>query len=397
MTHSLLSCICDRFCDFSRVRQKVLKAVGSKMSMSPSEIEKIVDNFMSEVTKLRAAVNGALGGAAGNDAGDAYLDEEADDGPRPPGDDVMDSPGEEPPPTAEESEFFDKYDLLIADESNAYNTSLAHSLLQSAHVRLRSPRITAELAYTHETGLGTPRDLAKAAEFYAEAAEMGNPASQGALGIMHAAGLGGRDLSEPLAILHYHFAAKGGDAKARMALGFRYLYGLGVPKSCATGLTYYQAVAQTVVDERNEDLVSPINDKVRLVDEDAASGKPPAQEDHDVVNYYKYSAQRGDPAAQVAMGQFTLYGARGVAQDPAAAADYFRQAAEAGDTNAMAHLAMQYTHGDGVDQDDKEAYKYYSDCAAKENPACYNGLGYLFMHGKGVEKNTDKVSLFFFF
>ena len=39
----------------------------------------------------------------------------------------------------------------------------------------------------------------------------------------------------PAALLHYTFAAQGGDPVAMLSLGYRHLQGIDVPKSCQTG------------------------------------------------------------------------------------------------------------------------------------------------------------------
>ena len=59
------------------------------------------------------------------------------------------------------------------------------------------------------------------------------------------------ELGEPLwpeALAHYFFAASGNDSFARMALGYRHMQGLGVPRSCQTAVLYYQPVAEQVVE-----------------------------------------------------------------------------------------------------------------------------------------------------
>ena len=59
------------------------------------------------------------------------------------------------------------------------------------------------------------------------------------------------ELGEPLwpeALTHYFFAASGNDSFARMALGYRHMQGLGVPRSCQTAVLYYQPVAEQVVE-----------------------------------------------------------------------------------------------------------------------------------------------------
>lgn len=57
--------------------------------------------------------------------------------------------------------------------------------------------------------------------------------------------LGPRDWQK--ALLQLYFAAAGNDSLAQMALGYRYAHGFGVPKSCASAVLYYQAVAEKVV------------------------------------------------------------------------------------------------------------------------------------------------------
>jgi SEL1 protein len=57
---------------------------------------------------------------------------------------------------------------------------------------------------------------------------------------------------EASALLHYYFGAANGDAFSRAALGYRHTFGLGVPKSCWTAVSYYQPVAEAVVQEAVE-------------------------------------------------------------------------------------------------------------------------------------------------
>ena len=58
----------------------------------------------------------------------------------------------------------------------------------------------------------------------------------------------------PEALVHYFFAASGNDSFSRMALGYRHMQGLGVPRSCPTAVLYYQPVAEQVVElARNPD------------------------------------------------------------------------------------------------------------------------------------------------
>lgn len=51
----------------------------------------------------------------------------------------------------------------------------------------------------------------------------------------------------PGAILHYTYGAQGNDTVSEMALGFRHMFGFGVPKNCPTAVSYYNAVAEKVI------------------------------------------------------------------------------------------------------------------------------------------------------
>ena len=50
------------------------------------------------------------------------------------------------------------------------------------------------------------------------------------------------------AILNYYFAASGNDWVAQMALGYRHMHGLRVPRSCQTAVLYYNPLAEQVVE-----------------------------------------------------------------------------------------------------------------------------------------------------
>jgi SEL1 protein len=50
------------------------------------------------------------------------------------------------------------------------------------------------------------------------------------------------------ALLNYYFAAGGNDTYAQMVLGYRHMYGLGVPRSCQAAVLYYNPVAEQVIE-----------------------------------------------------------------------------------------------------------------------------------------------------
>lgn len=49
------------------------------------------------------------------------------------------------------------------------------------------------------------------------------------------------------AFVNLYFAATMNDSMAQMALGYRFMHGLGVQQNCSTALLYYKEVADVVV------------------------------------------------------------------------------------------------------------------------------------------------------
>lgn len=75
---------------------------------------------------------------------------------------------------------------------------------------------------------------------------------------------------------------------------------------------------------------------------------------------------------------------------------YFTQAAEAGNTNAMAFLGKMYSEGSTyVSQNNDTALKYFKQAADKGNPVGQSGLGLMYLYGRGVEKDYQKAFKYF--
>ncbi len=93
-------------------------------------------------------------------------------------------------------------------------------------------------------------------------------------------------------------------------------------------------------------------------------------------------ARTGDANAQYTLGRKYAKG-RGVEQDYAKAARWFRRAARKGDVMAQRILAQMYFEGKGVDQDYVTAGKWYLKAAEKGLVGAEFGLGEMFEQGLG--------------
>ncbi len=99
-------------------------------------------------------------------------------------------------------------------------------------------------------------------------------------------------------------------------------------------------------------------------------------------------AEGGDGYAQFALG-FIYDTAEGIPRDDAAAAKWYRKAADQGVAGAQYNLGAMYADGHGVPQDYVEAYKWLSVAAAR-SPAAGNRESAIKMRDVVAAKMTRK-------
>lgn len=214
-------------------------------------------------------------------------------------------------------------------------------------------------------GDGVPANPAIAHRLLLELASVGNPEAQGAMGFYLAQGVHPvapnpkgqlfilREPDVPAALVYYHFAAKAGDPIAQMTLAYRHLHGLGVPKSCQTAALYYAPVAEKVLDMAKLPESLPSSRSFRLSHKTIHSvrGRPSAEQE---FLHYQWFADYGHADAARAVAHLLSHGET---RDFEGAVRYLRQAADAGDPDAMAHLGHAYANGLAVPKDNATAWK----------------------------------------
>ena len=72
-----------------------------------------------------------------------------------------------------------------------------------------------------------------------------------------------------------------------------------------------------------------------------------------------------------------------------------RQAAEAGDAHAMAHLGHMYASGVGVEASNATALEWFRQAAEKNQASALYGLGYMHLSGWGVPQDARKAFKYF--
>jgi SEL1 protein len=178
-----------------------------------------------------------------------------------------------------------------------------------------------------------------------------------------------------------------------MALGYRHYYGLGVPQSCWTAATYYQPVAEQLLDEALQAGGLPQIERLRL-NLHASQGLR-TDRHREVLQWYQYSADQGNVAAQAMVGQVLNAGTHGISRDHSAAAHYLHRAGGAGDAEAMANLGSMYAAGMGVEQDYAQALSWLQKAVERHDKLGLYCLGYMYLSGKGVGQKFDRAFKYF--
>ncbi|XP_004363784.2 Sel1l protein [Capsaspora owczarzaki ATCC 30864] len=243
-------------------------------------------------------------------------------------------------------------------------------------------------------------NVPKAVEMYKALAEQGDAEGHFGLGFLHSIGVGGITASQAVALVHYTFAALGGNPQAQMALGFRYMFGVGVEASCETAVEFYKQVAERVAHESSIVRNYQMKERHRL----SATENEKSFMSSDFVQYYQYNAERGDVTAQGILGQI-YYQGHGVPQSFELARRYFEMAAANGDITSKAHLGQMHFLGQGVPQNNVTALKYFREASAKvwksdgnDGYGCHEpttGMGVMSLYGYVLAKDTSMALQYF--
>jgi len=268
------------------------------------------------------------------------------------------------------------------------------AILKKSENKTERAREILELAERFEFG---HFDQTRALWHYNASARLGNTDALFTMGTLHStAGLGA--LRDPvIALANYHVAAVNRHKGAQRALGYRYLYGIGVPKNCTLAVTYYELVANTVMRERERSLVPPTSpdiDKIYDASSYTSTSHTDRQTNH-LVEYYTSLSESGNPEARLRMGYLHLQGANSASQDFDRAFEYFTEASESAKKSATkvnARLALAHIHFQGLgsrESNATRAYELWNEILKLDNNGdAHNGLGVLYL--LGATKQTPK-------
>jgi TPR repeat protein len=88
------------------------------------------------------------------------------------------------------------------------------------------------------------------------------------------------------------------------------------------------------------------------------AGRGVPQDQAEAARWYRFAARRGEPIAQHNLGYLYAHG-RGVERDLVEAARWFRASAEQGYVQAQAKMGLAYMLGEGVEEDPVQASMWF--------------------------------------
>jgi len=142
--------------------------------------------------------------------------------------------------------------------------------------------------------------------------------------------------------------ANGGNAKAAVVLGVKYLDGDGIARNDADAAQWLERAAKSGEPVAQYRLGTLYQRGVGVV-----------QDETQALHWYEAAANQGNRKAMHNLGVFYAEG-RGTTQDYDKAASWFERAANMGYVDSQFDLAVLYERGAGVSQSLSDAYKWYS-------------------------------------
>jgi len=108
------------------------------------------------------------------------------------------------------------------------------------------------------------------------------------------------------------------------------------------------------------------------------------------IPWFRKSAEKGHPAAQLILGTIYDKGAD-IPQDRSEAAKWYRKSGEQGNVVAQYNLALMYTNGEGVEKDRKEAVFWLKKAAGQGHKNAIKLLGVMGEELPSGSKTVEKA------
>ncbi|OAQ25699.1 HCP-like protein [Linnemannia elongata AG-77] len=150
-----------------------------------------------------------------------------------------------------------------------------------------------------------------------------------------------------------------------------------------------KTLVQIIVDAINGDTM----DQVALGDM-YRTGQGVQQDYQTAMDWYRKAADQGDSVGLRKVGVLHEHG-QGVTQSYTTALEWYLRAAECGHPAAQLNIGILYRHGYGVPQDYDEAMAWFVKAADQGYAAAQNNIGLLYRHGQGVPQDYSQALAWF--
>lgn len=213
----------------------------------------------------------------------------------------------------------------------------------------------------------------------------------------------------------YYEAAGEDNSGAQLALGFLYYNGQGVEQDVEKAQELFDAVIEQgdmggylgnafiaydkgdyTVALENCNKVLEGTEQVFLAEAMGSigalyfHGQGIEQDYAQALEWYRKAADLGETDSMINIGSMYLYG-QGVEQDYTQALEWYEKAADLGKENAMGWLGYLYYNGLGVEQDYTQALEWFKKGADLGEPSAMNNLAGMYYYGQGVEQDYTQA------
>ena len=213
----------------------------------------------------------------------------------------------------------------------------------------------------------------------------------------------------------YYEAAGEDNSGAQLALGFLYYNGQGVEQDVEKAQELFDAVIKQgdmggylgnaviaydkgdyTVALENYNKVLEGSEQVFLAEAMGSigalyfHGQGIEQDYAQALEWYRKAADLGETDSMINIGGMYLYG-QGVEQDYTQALEWYEKAADLGKENAMGWLGYLYYNGLGVEQDYTQALEWFKKGADLGEPSAMNNLAGMYYYGQGVEQDYTQA------
>lgn len=280
------------------------------------------------------------------------------------------------------------------------------------------------------------RNFSTALAYYHQLSDLnGNASAQFMLGLGYSTGLFGLvPVDQARASLYYTFAAEGGDLRAKMAMGFRYLAAIGAERDIDKAIYYYRDVADKAVQYYTRGpgpfgnkhlcrsswiIADEVNGGMYGYGASGYSSGVSAKENNvypsgvnsfeEALEYFLYMSDDSDSiAADYALALLYYVGGTNCQSDYKKSVEYARSCMRklfpSGEvdeklipesdfkaiTGACAGiLGRRYLRGEGVDHDFEKALAWFKIGAIADDREAIYALGMMHLKGIATEKNVN--------